>query len=364
MSQWIAQLNAPTPLASAVSSLLLLAILAVIYAGIRAVRRKPKSPGTKSAFTRVMDGLRVTGRTVLKAASWATGTRYRTRARRIPVLLTFFLAMTAGAVFAPWPWGFVPIILGVLGILIVFLHWSIDEDEAEEQVPADRKMLPILGDLHIEVKIAVGFLLVLAPIAFSLLQEHGYGFRMTPNAGPFTFLVFTLIETLKAGSLVDYYDLWADRLGFDQITGVRAPQTWAKWVIIGYRLSLNLLILAALKRLIDIYRRRAEGYDLRPVEAMLREHDDDLHEVAVDQLNDFALRGRGNARDLLERILQPAPTDTWQVGPLQRARAANALVAYADRQGVSRDRPCCWLAAPVGPGKLRGLAASFLPLRH
>lgn len=39
-----------------------------------------------------------------------------------------------------------------------------------------------------------------------------------PKAGPLTLVVYTMIETLKAVSLADYYDLFADRIGFDKIS--------------------------------------------------------------------------------------------------------------------------------------------------
>jgi hypothetical protein len=82
---------------------------------------------------------------------------------------------------------------------------------------------------------------------------------------------YTMIETLKAGSLVDYYDLFADRIGFDKITSAKNPTEWAKWVILAYRLSLNLLLLAAIKRLFDIAQRRSKGLDLRHLEDKMRD---------------------------------------------------------------------------------------------
>src|SRR5262249_35104057 len=131
------------------------------------------------------------------------------------------------------------------------------------------------------------------------------------EAGPFTFLIYTLLETLKAAVLVDYYDLYADQLGFEKIGQVKNPSTYAKAAIFAYRLSLNLLILATLKRLLDIARRRAEGRDLRHIEDMLHEQGIDTQKQAVARLETFALAGRGNAHLLLERILTPSKSDDW-----------------------------------------------------
>ena len=330
-----ADFSSPTPLASAVSALATLLAVALVYSIVSLLRGKPKRGEEKgdTAFERLIEGVRAVDRAIVHGASWVTGTRYRKSYVRIPVELLFFLALTAAAVFAPWPWGLIPILVGVLGIFAVFRHWSRDEDEALDDVPDDRKDIPIEGNLNREVLIAVGFLFVFAPIAFSQLQAHGFGFEIAPTAGPFTFVIYTLIETLKAGSLVDYYDLFADRLGFEKISGAKNPSAWAKWVILAYRLSLNLLVLAALKRLLDIARRKAEGLDLRHIEEKLEGSNEEEQLLAVQQLKSFAMRGRGNARDLLERILQPNRSDSWQLGPDVRYATASALYDYADGHG-------------------------------
>ena len=45
-----------------------------------------------------------------------------------------------------------------------------------------------------------------------------------------------MIETLKSGTLVDYYHLSGVRIGFDKITSAKDPTEWVKWVILAYRL--------------------------------------------------------------------------------------------------------------------------------
>ena len=230
--------------------------------------------------------------------------------------------------------GLAAITVGVLAIFVVFRHWSRDEHEALFELSIDQKDIKIRGDLAVEVLIACSFMLVFAPIAFAQLQANDYGFELPQGAGPFTFLIYTLIETLKAGSLVAYYDLFAGQLGYEELTPVRNPSIHAKWVVLSYRLALNLLILATLKRLLDIGRRRAEGLDLRHIEDMLRGQDASAHKDAVEQLKTFALAGRGNAPLLLERILTPAQSDDWKAFDADvRLAAAGALYDYGERRG-------------------------------
>jgi hypothetical protein len=231
-----------------------------------------------------------------------------------------------------WPWGLIVITLGLLAIFVVFRHWSRDEDEALREVVFDNKDIKIRGDLSFEVTVACGFILVFAPVAFAHIADAGLGFRVKPDAGPFAFLLYSLIELAKVGSIVDYYDLFATQLPFDRISDVQQEGAWAKGAVFSYRLALNLLLLAALKRLFDIAQRRAEGADLRHIEEMLRDKDADARSL-VDQLKGFALKGRGNAQLLLERILTPRKTDGWELGPSVRYAAANALEQFADRRG-------------------------------
>ena len=334
IAKYMSHISVPSPLGSAVSALSLVLIFALLYGLLTLKGGKPRKVGEVSKMSAIWKALRSFGRALLKGFSWIIGTHWHTSRLRIPSVIFFFLFMTGAAVFLPWPWGLLPIIIGILGIVAVFQHWSLDEDEAEESLPLDRKLIIISGDLHAEVKIAVSFLFVLTPIAFSLLQENGYGFRVAPDAGPFTFVIYTLIEAVKADTIVSYYDLWDHSLKFEQVSGVDDPSHYAKWMIIAYRISLNFLTLAAVKRLLDIARRRADGSDLRPVVEMLNEKSESLHTRAVEQLVDFARRGRGNARDLLERILQPSKEDTWNIGPNQRFQTAVALREYADLRGA------------------------------
>jgi tetratricopeptide (TPR) repeat protein len=327
-------LSSPTPVASALSSLAFLAAVSAVYAAVSLLRgnrkQKPEKPGM---FDAVIASLRRLDAGLVHGFSWVTGTRYRRRYQRLPILLAYFLSVTAAGVYLPWPFSIVAVGFGVFSIFIVFRHWSRDEDEAVENVPYERKDIRINGTLGAEVLIASGFLFVFTPIAFAQLQAKGVGFSLGDDVRPFAFLLYTLIETIKAGSLVDYYDLYAGSIGFEKIGAPTDPSIWAKVAIMLYRLSLNLLLLAAIKRLIDVAKRRAEGADLRAVAEALRTTDPDKQEAAIATLRDFALRGRGNARDLLEQVAEPRQSEGWPVHPDTRYQAASALLDYGTQRG-------------------------------
>lgn len=91
-------------------------------------------------------------------------------------------------------------------------------------------------------------------------------------------------------------------IGFNKIGTLSDLSRWAKVALILFRVLLNLLLLGALKRLIDVAKRRADGADLRAVADALRAADPDKQEVVIAPLLDFALRGRGDTRDLLAQF--------------------------------------------------------------
>lgn len=328
-------LNSPTPIASALASLAFILVLAVIYSLFTLFRgnKAKKTQNGSGAFERLISGVRWLDRALVNLFSWLTGTRYRRKFVRLPVILSYFLTLLAASVVLPWPYGMGFIAFGVFSIFIVFRHWSRDEDEALAGISFERKDIKIEGTLGTEVLVAVSFILVFTPVAFAQLQSQGLGFTLDQDAGPFTFLVYTLIETVKAGSIVDYYDLYADRIGFETIGAPTDPSKWAKVAIMGYRLSLNLLVLAAIKRLLDVAKRRAEGADLRAIEEALRREDSDKQKEAVLKLRDFALKGRGNARDMLEQIAEPRQSEHLPIAAETRFAASGALLDYGKQRG-------------------------------
>ena len=70
---------------------------------------------------------------------------------------------------------------------------------------------------------------------------------------------------------------------------------------------------------------------------MLQTKDSETQKQAVEQLEEFALRGRVNAQLLLERILTPAKSDAWRFGPTVRFATAVSLGRYGERRGNPLD---------------------------
>ena len=337
MSYWILEeLRCPSPLATALSSITFLLTLLMIVGVVSWLRPAKTNPQTRNGWSaRARELIKGIDRAAIQIASWAAGTGWhQSWIRKLHVPATF-LVLTISSTFARWPWNVLIIMLGMLVILGIFRHWSQDEDEALNNVEMDKRAIRLDGNLHFEVLVAVGFILVFAPLAFAHLQKAGVGFVIAPGAGPFTFLSHILIETVKAGSMLDYYDLFAADWGWEQYSGVHDPSIWAKAVVLGYRASLNAVVLVALKRILDIAHRKAEGLDLRHIEERLREPEEAAQSQGLDELEAFAARGKANARDLLERILVPRSGDAWSCRPAIRSRAATALCRYGEQWGGS-----------------------------
>ena len=94
-----------------------------------------------------------------------------------------------------------------------------------------------------EVMIASAYIFVFSCIAFALIAAAGLGFQVKSEAGPFAYPLYAVIELLKAGPLVDYYDLFASQLPFDRMSDVRHADLGAKSAVLAYRIVLNLFYL-------------------------------------------------------------------------------------------------------------------------
>src|SRR5262249_45442681 len=158
----------------------MLALLAAIYTGLDWIRGR-RDPSKHSIGDSIIDGLTALDRGLVHAGSWLVGTRIADPGLRPTAVVIVFSGFALAGALAPWPWGLVAIAGGIFAILTVFRHWSRDEDEVSAEVPLDQKDIRIKGDLSAEVMLACGFLLVFAPVAFSHLQAHGYGFDLAPD---------------------------------------------------------------------------------------------------------------------------------------------------------------------------------------
>ena len=323
-------LESASPIATLISSLFTVAVAAAIYALFRWWRgrsaKKSRVLEALVAFLRSVDGA------LVRYGSWWVGTHVsRSWPRRGVTFGIFIFVAACGALF-PWPWCLWVLSFGLLNVFIVFRHWSHDEDEAKSHIGPEDKQIRIDGDLSIEMAGASAFVLVYATTAFAQIQAARQGFQMPPDAGAFTFIRYALVEGLKVAPLVTYYDLFADNLHFRQLGAVTAASISAKSAVLAFRAALDLIILAGLKRCIDIARRAAEGLDLRPILAVLSDLDADQAavELAVGKLTAFATRGRRAAAELLEQVITEVRERKLRYAAGVRFAAANGLVCYAE----------------------------------
>ena len=142
--------SSASPLASALSSLLFLLCLASIYSIYTLLFKKKQKSKEKTVFGSIWDAVKAADKSVVHTYSYFTGTIYNRKLMRLSVLLFYFLGLSAASVAVPFPYNFIAILFGVLGIFVVFRHWSIDEDEVMDNLPKDRKQLPIeIGRAHV-----------------------------------------------------------------------------------------------------------------------------------------------------------------------------------------------------------------------
>ena len=249
---------------------------------------------------------------------------------------------TLGA-FAPGNWGYGALLLGIVAILIVYRHWSWDEDDVASEMPEEEKRVAISGNLRNEVLTAVGFLFFYFPVAFARLQADGIAFSYLPGSGMVALTTFTLLEFLKAVPFLDYYEIFGSDLQFEKIANVAAPSLTAKFLTFALRASFDLVLVASLLRLPQIARLAQEGRDLRPIDEALASGDEQRQFEAVAAAHKFALRRRTRARERLIQVTQQKLSSELFRYPLDvRIAAAEALTHVGQR---SRDDAALFASA-------------------
>src|SRR5262249_55880718 len=160
---------------------------------------------------RLIRQLRTVDSAIARVGSWIVGTRWRRPSWRLAAVLVFFGGAALGGVFLPWPGCLWALWIGLVGVLVVFRHWSIHENEAERNVEPSHKLISLDGNLNYEMVIGAACVFLYAPVAFAQIHAAGYRFQLQPDAGSFAFVGYTAIEMLKIGSLIQYYDVFADK---------------------------------------------------------------------------------------------------------------------------------------------------------
>ncbi len=315
-----------------------LAIAVSIAVVLAALWRGPLRP----ARNVLLKAVHAIDHALVTQGSWIVGTRVRRRGARWATVIFVLTAVGTLGAFLPGVFGFAALFLGLIAILIVYRHWSWDEDEVAAEVPEDEKRVPITGTLRNEVLTAVAFLFFYYPIAFAKLQADGGAFTLVPGSGLAALSVFTLLEFVKAVPFVDYYEIFGPNLRFDEIAAVGEPTITGKVLTLALRASFDLVLVAAILRLPEIARLAQEGRDLRPIDEALSGEDEDKQMKAIDAACAFALNRRPRARERLVRVTERRwSSDRFRYSPQVRLSAADALV----RIGASLNDEAAFMAA-------------------
>jgi hypothetical protein len=290
----------PSPLGTLIFSALFVAVLG---AAITVLWPRPNLSRRVSLFERFVDRVDKLDRGFIYYATYAFGTHYRSPWIRKIFIVAIFTAIAVAGAMVRWPACIGVISVGLIGVFVIFRHWSRIEDDKMFFV-TPKKKIPIDGDIIFEVTSACLFILIFAPVAFAQMQLADVGFKLDEKAGPFAFEGYALIEILKIGFLVQYYDIYADIFNFRRLGPVGEPSFWAKFAVIAFRLSVDLIILGVLKRVFDIARRVSAGLDLNPLLDKLSDEDSQTRIKAAKKLGEFAVAGKPRAKDYLEEILK------------------------------------------------------------
>jgi hypothetical protein len=315
----------PSPLGTLVASAVIVAALAV---PVSILWPRPDISGKRSILRRFVYWLDSVDRYFIWCATYVFGTHYQNPALRRALVLGTLGVMAIASAFLRWPLFLVPTSIGLLGIFVTFRHWS--HIEGDKTFYNSKPKHPIdIGEstnLNVEVAIACCFILIFAPVVFAQLQvadPHSFSLKGHPSA--FAFEGFMLVEVLKIAPIVQYYDVYADILNFERLGTVTDPSFQAKFAVIAFRVSADLVVLGGLKGFLDIARRVSAGLDLTPWIATLTNADEETRIKSVQKLGSFARDRVPLSIDSLKEILNGEYTEDVDV----RFEAAKQLTRVA-----------------------------------
>jgi hypothetical protein len=316
---------APSPLGTLVASAVIVAALAV---PVSFLWPRPDISGRRSILRRVVYWLDSGDRYFIWCATYVFGTHYQKPTLRRALVLGTLAVMAIASAFLRWPLFLVPTSIGLLGIFVTFRHWS--HIEGDKTFYNSKPKYPIdIGDstnINVEVATACCFILIFAPVVFAQLQvadPHSFSLKGHPSA--FAFEGFMLVEVLKIAPIVQYYDVYADILNFERLGTVTDPSFQAKFAVIAFRVSADLVVLGGLKGFLDIARRVSAGLDLTPWIATLTNADEETRIKSVQKLGDFARDRVPLSIESLKEILNGEYTEDIDV----RFEAAKQLTRVA-----------------------------------
>lgn len=297
----------PSPTGTLIASLILFGgvMLGVTLLGVLVAGGTGQARRGRGMLGGVVAVLRAADLWLVRRGGWLVGTRVRLPWQRGPRVLLTFAVLAAAGTALPFTPAMAALALGLLAVLVVFRHWSRDEtarETVEGMAEPAALPAPIEGDLRLEMALACGSLLVTVPLAFARLHAAGYAFQLEETAGPFAFVFYMVIELAKLGTVVDYYDLFADQISFGHLAQAHHPHPLTRYVMLAFRVLFDVIILVALKRLFDIIRRVSSGLDLRDLRAALESWDEADDAQALARLKGIAAGGSAEAVALLAQV--------------------------------------------------------------
>jgi tetratricopeptide (TPR) repeat protein len=259
-------------------------------------------------------------RAFVHGGSFLIGARIPSPWSRRLYMFVFFSCVAVGGVISNWPLCLAILFFGFLCVYFVFRHWWKIEDDVEYYVGSQ----PIRRNLNVEMVAACGCLLVFAPVALVQIREANLGINFDGNA--FAFIGFTIVETFRNGLILQLP--FVPHITTPRLTGV------AGVTVSIFRLSTDVIVLASLKRLLDIAKRAGLGLDVQPQIEQLETGNVQKCQQAIERLVAFALNERPYALDILEDILKQSGraiiSSNVSFDPNVRFSAANAFLKIGE----------------------------------
>lgn len=211
--------------------------------------------------------------------------------------LALFVGLTLVAAFAPVFVALTAVIAGIVMVLAIYRAWERDE-EVREEVESRGTKASDNNDLGNEILVGLAFLIVFFTLGFDRVAQQQQIYTGTPVYPVGTTALFVWGEVLKALPIVDASEVF----GIRNVSGVEAVGSTGRAMTFVFRVFLDLLLIGALIRLVSLISRQASGADIRHLREKLRSSDEDTFNKAFNQISAFALQGKLNSRNLIERI--------------------------------------------------------------
>lgn len=253
------------------------------------------------------------------------GTWERKRLARWARLLGLLTASGVLGAVAPGGLGLAILGFGLFGAVGVYRHWSWDEADRAAGVAPEKRQAPVAQDLANEGMAAVAaFVMLLVLVVFKLAAQRL--FITDSGAGYSGYVLYVLKDLTASLPIFDALELY----GVGIAPGVRPEPPAGLHVAFLLRVAVDLMVIAAGLKLIEISVRMTRGDDLRRQEAAVLSGAEERMREAIAYLERRALTGQANAQVLLERVAMPPLAERPAYRLEARHRAAGALIALGE----------------------------------